>query len=132
MLFSAMIISCGDEGNNDPRSVVDSFATAYFNWRFKEAEPCVTNESREWLRFAASQVDSEDVDSLRDMEYAATVEVEDIDDIDDSTALATVTVKDFLALDSIGKHPRRQAERKYQIPIALEGDYWRVRLKRLP
>lgn len=127
-----MIISCGEEEHNDPRTVVDSFATAYFNWRFKEAEPYVTYQSRKWLCFAASQVDSEDVDSLRAMEFAATVDVEDIDDIDDSTALAMVTVKNFLMLDSIGMHPRKETERKFQIPLSLDGKYWKVKLSHLP
>ena len=132
MLVSMLLSSCGDGQHNDSRTVVESFANAYFNWRFKEAESFVTYESRRWLAFAASQVDSEDIDSLRAMEFAATAEVEDIEEIDDTTSLATVNVMNFLASDSIGKHPRIEAERKFQIPVAFDGKRWRVKLTQLP
>lgn len=132
MIISLIVVSCGKERQDDPRTVVESFANAYFNWRFKEAEHFVTDESKKWIVFAASQVDSEDIDSLRAMEYAATVEVEDIDDIDDSTAVATVTVKDFLSSDSIGKHPCIQEEGNFQIPVLFDGKNWKVKLTRLP
>lgn len=132
MLFSMLLSSCGDGQHNDSRTVVESFANAYFNWRFKEAESYVTYESRRWLAFAASQVDSEDIDSLRAMEFAATAEVEDIEEIDDTTSLATVNVMNFLVSDSIGEHPHMQAERKFQIPVAFDGKHWRVNLTQLP
>lgn len=132
LLVSMTLTACGESGQNEPRTVVDSFATAYFNWRFNEAEKCVTDYSRQWLRFAASQVNAEDVDSLRAMDYAATVEIESINDIDDSTASAIITVSDFLALDSIGKHPHKESSREFQIPLSLVGSYWRVNLSRLP
>lgn len=127
-----LVISCGKEGDNDPRIVVDSFANAYFNWRFKEAISYVTFDSRKWLRFAASQVDAEDVDSLRSSEFAPSVEVVDMDCIDDSTAMATVKVTNFMVLDSIGKHPHNEAERNFKIPVSLSGNYWRVKLTHLP
>lgn len=132
ILFSMVLGGCGDGQHDDSRTVVESFANAYFNWRFKEAESYVTNESRKWLVFAASQVDSEDVDSLRAMEFAATAEVEHIEDIDDSTSLATVKVVNFLASDSIGKHPQIQAEQNFQIPVTFDGKHWRVKLTHLP
>lgn len=132
MVVSMIIVSCGDNLHDDPRYVVETFSNAYFNWRFKEAESCVTDESRKWLVFAASQVDSEDIDSLRAMEFAATAEVENIQEQDDTTALATVKVEGFLALDSIGKHPRIEAERTFQIPVSFDGKQWRVKLNHLP
>lgn len=132
MFISTLVISCGNEGDNDPRIVVDSFANAYFNWRFKEAISYVTFDSRKWLRFAASQVDAEDVDSLRSSEFAPSVEVVDMDCIDDSTAMATVKVTNFMVLDSIGKHPHNEAERNFKIPVSLSGNYWRVKLTHLP
>ena len=132
MFISTLVISCGKEGDNDPRTVVDSFSNAYFNWRFKEAISYVTFDSRKWLRFAASQVDAEDVDSLRSSEFAPSVEVVDMDCIDDSTAMATVKVTDFMVLDSIGKHPHNEAERNFKIPVSLSGNYWRVKLTHLP
>lgn len=132
VLISMIVASCGKERQDDPRAVVESFSNAYFNWRFKEAEAYVTKESTKWLVFAASQVDTEDIDSLRAIEYAATAEVGDIDDIDDSTALVTVVVKDFLPIDSIGKHPCIQETGSFQIPVSFDGKNWKVKLTCLP
>lgn len=132
LVSSFFFVGCGVYGINEPQAVVDTFATAYFNWRFKQAENCVTPSSRKWLRFAASQVVQEDVDSLKAMESAASVEVEQLDDIDDSTMLATVLVRNYIACDSIGSHPHREEKREFKISISLVGDYWRVKLSRLP
>ncbi len=123
---------CGESSQNDPRSAVDSFSTAYFNWRFKDAVPCVTPQSEKWLRFAASQVVEEDIDSLRAKKYAADITVDDLSNIDDSTVIATLTVKDYLAMDTIGAAPHRVTKRQFHIPIRLIDGYWRVHLSRLP
>lgn len=126
------LTSCFHHGENDARDAVDSFSVAYFNWRFKDAMPFVTPQSKQWLRFAASQVDQEDVDSLRAKQYAAEVKVDDVSSVNDTTKLATVIVRDFLAMDSIGRGPRAVPADTFHIPVALTGGYWRVDLRRLP
>ena len=126
------LTSCFHHGENDARDAVDSFSVAYFNWRFKDAMPFVTPQSKQWLRFAASQVDQEDVDSLRAKQYAAEVKVDDVSSVDDTTKLATVIVRDFLAMDTIGQGPHAVPIDTFRIPVALTKGYWRVSLHRLP
>ena len=133
VIFATMLLtSCFHHGENDAREAVDSFSVAYFNWRFADAMPFVTPQSTRWLRFAAAQVEQEDVDSLRAKRYAAEVKVDDVSSVDDTTKLATVIVRDFLAMDSIGRGPHAVPIDTFRIPLALTGGYWRVRLSRLP
>lgn len=127
-----LLTGCFHHGENDAKKAVDSFSVAYFNWRFKDALPFVTSESARWLRFAASQVNQEDVDSLRSKRYAADVRVEDVSSIDDTTKLATVIVKDFIAMDSIGREPRTIPVDTFHIRVTLTNGFWRVHLRRLP
>ena len=127
-----LLTSCFHHGENDAREAVDSFSVAYFNWRFADAMPFVTPQSSRWLRFAAAQVEQEDVDSLRAKRYAAEVKVDDVSSVDDTTKLATVIVRDFLAMDTIGQGPRAVPLDTFRIPLALTNGYWRVSLHRLP
>ena len=133
VIFATMLLTgCFQHGENDAREAVDSFSVAYFNWRFADAMPFVTPQSTRWLRFAAAQVNQEDVDSLRAKRYAADVKVDGISSVDDTTKLATVIVRDFIAMDSIGRSPRAVPVDTFHIPVALTSGYWRVKLSRLP
>ena len=127
-----LLTGCFHHGENDAKEIVDSFSVAYFNWRFKDALPFVTPQSAQWLRFAASQVVQEDVDSLRSKRYAADVRVEDVCSIDDTTKMATVIVKDFIAMDSIGREPRTIPVDTFHIRVTLTNGFWRIYLRRLP
>ena len=131
-LLPLLLVGCFHHGENDAKEAVDSFSVAYFNWRFKEAMPYVTPHSALWLRFAASQVDQEDVDSLRAKKYAADVRVEDVSSVDDTTKMATVIVKDYIVMDSIGGSPRVVPIDTFRLPLALANGFWRVHLRRLP
>lgn len=110
---------------------VDSFAVHYFNWRYAEALPYCTDESRPWLQFAASNVRQADVDSLRAMESGASCEVGDIDYTSDSTALATVRVEGLLVPDTLGRSSHRLSSGTAQIPLVFRGK-WKVHLSALP
>src|SRR5574344_1276584 len=85
LLFSGMISllmllnGCnGHQGSESQlKELADSFSNAYFNWQFKRAVPYVSNSSVVWLRYAASQVHQEDVDSLRKKAQGASCEIND-------------------------------------------------------
>jgi hypothetical protein len=127
-----LLTGCFQHGENDALEAVDSFSVAYFNWRFADAMPFVTPQSTRWLRFAAAQVNQEDVDSLRAKHYAADVKVDEVSSVDDTTKLAMVIVRDFIAMDSIGRTPRTVTVDTFRIPVALTDGYWRVSLRCLP
>ena len=113
-------------------ATVDTFASAYFNWHFKEALPLVDSASRKWIVYAASNVHQDDIDSLRAMPEGATLRLKDIDYTSDSTAVAFVTVHNFLAMDTIGTASHTVESAKFALLLKYEKEKWCVSLTSLP
>lgn len=112
---------------------VDSFATFYFNWHFPKTLKYCTRSSEPWLRYAASNVHKADVERLRAKEEDATVEINDITFDDDGvTATASITVRNFLQMDSIGQEAHLVDEAKFQLPMSMENNVWKIRMVSLP
>lgn len=131
-LSMSIILSCGHGGENSAEDAVDSFAVAYFNWRFADARPYATLQSQRWLSFAASQVTQQDIDTLRSMAEGAEIKTENVTYRDDSTAEATVRVRNFMALDSIGHSPHIVHETRFTLPLTLRNNQWLVNIEALP
>lgn len=130
-LLSALLLSCDGGSRQEAADAADSFAVAYFNWRFFAAVPYSTPESKTWLNYAASQVTQEDIDSLKAKAEGAKITIEDID-MDDSTALVTVKVRDYIPFDSIGGTPHTAQEATFKLSMALREETWKVELNGLP
>lgn len=112
--------------------VADSFATAYFNWHLAQAMHYCEPESRIYLRYLASQVDSALVQQLRDMPSGAAVTV-DMDKVsdEDTVAVATVSVQNRLRIDTIGRHGVVVPEAQYRLNLIKTNGHWMVRLNGL-
>lgn len=112
---------------------IDSFATYYYNWHFEKATRYCTPASEKWLRYAASNVHSADVDLLHAKQKDASIEIDDIDFLDDEVnANVKVNVSNFLQMDTIGKAAHLVKEASFQIPMTIHEGKWKVDLERLP
>lgn len=122
------------EGSEDQlKNDVDSFATHFYNWHFPKAQKYCTASSEPWLRYAASNVHKADVKLLCSKAEDATVEVGDIEFGDDEiTATASITVRNFLQMDTIGQEAHLVKEAHFLLPMAMEGEKWKVRLEQMP
>lgn len=115
------------------KETADSFAVHYYNWRFGKAVHYCTPESEQWLRFAATNVHSADIDSLRAMAADAEIRLGDVEfDENDTTATAIFHVKDFLQMDSLGQAAKVHKEATFRIPMVIRGEEWLVKLNGLP
>lgn len=133
LLLVVFMFSCGNSEKSELRSTVDSFSVAYFNWQFQRAKRYSDNQSLIWLRYAASQVNQEDVDSLKAMKEGAAIKIKDINISDDeNSAVATVEVRNFLSMDSIGRAPHIINKATFQIPAKHRNGQWKISLKGLP
>ena len=103
------------------KEAVDTFASAYFNWHYKDA-----------LQLVASNVHQADIDSLRAMPEGATFHIKDIDYTSDSTAVAFVTVKNFLAMDTIGTASHTVESAKFALSLKYKKEKWHICLTSLP
>lgn len=129
---TALVASCGRDGDEDQlKADVDSFAVHYFNWRYQDAVPYCTEESLPWLRFAASNVHQEDVDSLRAMDSGAACSIDAVDYTSDSTATVRLKVENFLHKDTIGGVSHLVEAASVELPLVYR-DKWKVHLKALP
>lgn len=128
-----MCFSCHNAEESKLDEVVTSFSVAYFNWRFADALPYTDESSRHWLRFAASQVTQEDVDTLRAMSSGAMCQLAGlVVDSGDTTATAVVHVSNFMPLDSIGKSRRIVPEAACKLSLVSRCGEWKVKLDELP
>jgi len=133
LLLLSMTAGCGPVTNSGRTAVaVDSFATYFFNWRFREALPFTDSLSRVWLNYAAAQVHQADIDLLNDKQPAAVEILEVENHAGDTTATATVRVSDFLRMDTIGKAARPADEAVFRLDVVKREGKWRVRMEGLP
>ena len=139
VFFGAFILlSCNRHrntaGNTDVVEAADSFAIHYFNWHFEKAAKFATEESRLWLSYAASQVQQEDLDILRD-KPDATVIAENVE-MSDSAICVIMTVHDFLQMDTIGTEAHRVEKARFRLPVVRLWEngkqVWKVRMEGLP
>lgn len=114
------------------KECADSFAVHYYNWHFVKAAHFCTDESRIWLRFAASNVQESDIDSLRTKRQDATVETGDITFLDDTTATIKVKISNFLDFDSLGCAAHRVGSARIELKMARHKNQWLVRMEDLP
>ena len=124
--------ACSSDNKDQLKNTVDSFSTTYFNWRFPAALKYCTPQSRQWLVFAASQVNKSDVEALRNKQEGASCKIDDIDVKDDSTATVKVVVSNFLAMDTIGLAPKAIAEKTFHLQATQRQGTWKIVLEGLP
>lgn len=124
--------ACSNESKSRLEDTVDSFATAYFNWRFPDAVKYCTPQSLRWLTYASSQVTRKDVEVLRNKQEGAQCQIDDIELPDDSTANILLTVNNFLSMDTIGDTPSPTAEKSFHIRAIQRQGRWMIDLDALP
>ncbi|MDD3388389.1 MAG: hypothetical protein PHU58_07985, partial [Prevotella sp.] len=87
------------------------------------------SESRQWLSYLSSQVNQQDVDTLRAMTEGARCEVDGIDIADnDSTATVNVEVHHYLSRDTLGQTGHIIEKSKFIIPMVRRNSEWKVSL----
>ena len=132
MALTVICTACGHSGNiqSDAEKVAQEFAEAYFNYDFKKATGLVTEESRKWIEFKASNVSMDDIALLREQNRGASVETTNAETQGENMATVTVSVSDFLESDSIaGKgHIVDNATFDLQLEQTAEG-VWKVRME---
>lgn len=130
IILSAVVMSCGNKENkyvSEAETVVDSFATAYFNYDFNGAMRYVDEDSKKWLRYMASNVKQEDIDILRSMDGCADITIDSSDIA--GKRLVYITVSNFLYPDTIGKAGHIVNGAQFSIPVTQSGGKWRIRME---
>lgn len=133
LTFTLNIFTNCNNNKTKQREAIQHFADAYFNYQLDDALSLVTEDSRQWIEFLASNIDSADVRLLREMSEGATCEIEEIRNGDnDSVVIASIIVRNALLKDSIGSQAHVVDERKTVIAFVQRGEQWFARLSCLP
>lgn len=76
-LATLLLTACGSETKEEREvmTVARDFAEAYFNYDFDKASKLLTDDSRKWLNFEASNLTEDDMVTLRNDGQGAEVDV---------------------------------------------------------
>ena len=112
---------------------VDSFAVYFFNWRLDKAAQFCTPDSKKWLQFAASQVQAEDLEQMKNLpnNFAYSYEITQ-GDTKGVAAEVALNVENFFVLDSIGKPGRLKDSATFPLRLVKQDGTWKVKLDGLP
>lgn len=126
---ATVVASCQSDAETQMQTCAKGFSDTYFNWQYHRSVPYCTSESRQWLSYMASQVNSEDVEALRSAAEGATTEIADMDyNESDTVASVVVTVRNYLEMDSLGKAGQHRDEARFSIPMVMRQGKWKVSL----
>lgn len=125
---------CEHEGKDykEAERVATKWANAFFNFDFEEASHHVTEESKHWLSFAASNITEADVDIINSRDMPASVVITDVVTGNDTLGQAMVSVSNWVCLDSIGQQGRIMSQGDFVISLVKRGRKWKVRMEGLP
>lgn len=121
----------GMDGDDAARKVAVSWADAYFNCDFHEAEEYSTEDSGKWLRFAASNVSEEDLQLLRGRNAVA----ESSDyflEANDTLRIVTLTVRNYLVPKPLGEPSQLADEGRFTVKVVKRGSHWKVKMDGMP
>lgn len=134
-IFMALTIICtacegSDKSKWEAEDTAQEFAEAYFSYDYGKALLYVTDDSRKWIEFKASNIGEDDINILRDQDRGPSVEITDTDLLDESNATVSVSVSNFLETDTIGGSARMVDEASFDLRLRLGADgKWRIRME---
>lgn len=109
----------------------EDFGNHFFNYEFSEAARLVTNDSRRWINFFATNIDTATVNLIREQDEAAAVSVDNVELHTDTSATAHVTVTNFVWNSEIDSRPEVIAKATFTLPMVKTGGKWSVRMDNL-
>lgn len=120
--------------NSDMQLTVcaDSFAQSFFRWQFQKSSSYCDAASQRWLRYIASQVTQDDVDSLKAMESDVKCSLGGFSLENDSVASIEVHVSNYYRMDSLDKVTLVKDESEYKFQMVRTNGLWLVRLQGFP
>ena len=132
LLLTAFQVGCdwGTESNQAVMNIAQSWAEAYFNCDYHDAEQYITTESQKWLRFAASNTTEQDLQLLQ--AHDVTIETTDDTVCNDTLHVVTLQVSNYLAPTALGDSVAIASQGVFQVTVVKRDGQWQVRMEGLP
>lgn len=136
LFCAAFLLSACRMTNADDEKAMDvavSWAEAYFNYDFHEAEKFATPESARWLQFAASNATEHDLQLVQQNGEGASVEVDDFfPDANDTLRVVTLKVYHYVSSTLPASSAQLVDEGLFNVTTVLRDGAWKVRMEGLP
>ena len=130
LLFCAFCsCSTGNEENKDEQEIqalVDSFATQYYCWRFKDAARFSTEKQMQHLRFLSSNVNQKDIDVLTKSAETPGFSVDSVEIKEADLADVTLNLTNIYQMDSLGKEPQLTSKTTQKLILKKNNGKWQV------
>lgn len=134
LLFWAAILmagcNMGMDDDQQAQNAAEAWADAYFNCDFKDASKHVTEESRKWLQFVASNTTEQDLKLLQDAGGARVSVSEGFDEANDTMRLVTLSVTNFLTAQH--QATALAKEGTFKVVVVKRNAGWQVKMAGLP
>ena len=130
-LATLLLTACGSETKEEREvmTVARDFAEAYFNYDFDKASKLLTDDSRKWLNFEASNLTEDDMVTLRNDGQGAEVDV-DNPIISGDGATVGIKVSHFHVTDSLAGGGHLEEEATFAVGLQRQADgRWKVRME---
>lgn len=129
-----LILPFSSCANSDKQltSCADSFAQSFFRWQFQKSSTYCDESSQRWLRYMASQVTQDDIDSLKATESDVECTLGGFCFDNDSMASIEVHVSNYFRMDSLDKITLVKGESEYNFQMVRTNGLWRIRLQGFP
>lgn len=129
-----LILPFSSRANSDKQltSCADSFAQSFFRWQFQKSSTYCDESSQRWLRYMASQVTQDDIDSLKATESDVECTLGGFSFDNDSMASIEVHVSNYFRMDSLDKITLVKGESEYNFQMVRTNGFWRIRLQGFP
>ena len=130
-LATLLLTACGSETKEEREvmTVARDFAEAYFNYDFDKASMLLTDDSRKWLNFEASNLTEDDMVTLRNDGQGAEVDV-DNPIISGDGATVGIKVSHFHVTDSLAGGGHLEEEATFAVGLQRQADgRWKVRME---
>lgn len=133
---SLFFTSCSEtfvsEDEKNLTSLTDSFVSHYFNYEFSKAKDFSTPESEKWLRYRATNVIQEDIDTLRKQNERVKLTISSVNMLCDTAATIICDVSNYLSVDTLGRSGRMAKSGKYKFNAVKRDNRWMIKMEDLP
>ncbi len=132
MLLICIISSCTprNEENRDEQevqAVIDSFATHYYCWRFKDAARFSSPDFQQHLRYLSSNVHEADIKVLASSTASPEYSIDKIDLTSDSEAIVILKLRNIYQMDTLGTSAQLIDKATHQLLLEKENEKWEVK-----
>ncbi len=132
MLLICIISSCTprNEENRDEQevqAVIDSFATYYYCWRFKDAARFSSPDFQQHLRYLSSNVHEADIKVLASSTASPEYSIDKIDITNDSGAIVILKLRNIYQMDTLGTSAQLIDKATHQLLLEKENEKWEVK-----